>query len=714
MASNGYRHAGDIDIKIVNLISASGQLIDISELVVQMDIFQALDEPFMQLEMVLSDSIALLNTLGGGFTGGEIVAVSYKSNDDSLELKNHAFVLYQVSSRQKMNDNSEVYMLNGASLEMYQDMGFKVSRSYGSGSGQLISDMVENLTKEFLYNSAVKKIYTETVSQAGIEIDKTVECDPTSGNQKFIVPMLSPSESIKMLADEADNETGIPYFVFYEDSKGFKFKDLNELVSQEPIGQYVYQPKNFDDDSDFYKINSYSVERQNSFFENARSGMLKNTNVSLDILRRSWNVDVIEYENVHGAFSKLQDVAAPGVVGVESNPAMFISTSRRGHDLDVRFSEEGVLPSRKSTFQGIRTTFINNLTNIELTVEIPGDSEIDVGKTIILRIPSSSSTEDQNGADDATLSGKYLITRVRHKSDGKTGGDYRTIISCVKESGIPSDNYVEAQQVGGTGATASGATGDGLRGRLSVPDISIGSILPSVDGAVKNVTSAFNNISLPTSIGSGSINSIASKALGEIDKFSFSQAIGDGGLDSIFKGSLGIKDKLISGLPDVNSLADQFSALGGGIEIGDVPNPGDLKSVLDLGTGEFKGSDFSLSDGSEFEVVEVPELKAKALKPKPPSATAKNFVAFAAYDASSFGNLPEFDLSQTLSEMEAGKYAPGSRFIVKTVSYETGPDRIYQEWVVVENTKYDSDKLRLINLKDTDSVNRYAKLGYTV
>ena len=701
MASKGYRHAGDIDIKIINLISSSGQLIDISELVVQMDMFQALDEPFMQLEMVLSDSIALLNTLGGGFTGGEIVAISYKSNDDSLELKNHAFVLYQVSSRQKMNDNSEVYMLNGSSLEMYQDMGFKVSRSYGSGSGQLISNMVENLTEEFLYNSAVKKIYSETVSQAGVDVEKTIECDPTSGNQKFIVPMLSPSESIIMLADEADNATGIPYFVFYEDSQGFKFKDLNELINQEPIGQYVYQPKNFDDDSDFYKINSYSVERQNSFFENARSGMLKNTNVSLDIMRRSWNVDVIEYENVHGAFNKLQDVAAPGIVGFDSNPAMFVSTSRRGHDLDVRFSEEGILPSRKSTFKGVRTSFINNLTNIELTVEIPGDSEIDVGKTIILRIPSSSSTDDQNGADDATLSGNYLITRVRHKSDGKTGGDYRTIVSCVKESGVPSDNYVEAQ-------------GDGLGGGLSVPDASIGSILPSVDNIAGNITSKFNNISLPTSIGSGSINNIASKALGEIDKFSFSQAIGDGGLDSIFKGSLGIKDKLLSGLPDVNSLADQFSSLGGGIEIGDVPNPGDLKSVLDLGTGEFKGSDFALSDGSEFEVVDVPEIKAKALKPKPPSATTKSFVAFAAYDASTFGNLPEFDLSQTQSEMNAGKYAPGSRFIVKTVSYETGPDNIYQEWVVVENTKYDSDKLRLIDLKDEASVARYAKLGYTV
>ena len=706
MASQGYRHAGDVEIKTVNLISAGGQLIDISELVRQLDLFQALDEPFMRLEMVLSDSVALLNTLSGGFTGGEIVAISYRSNDDSLEYKNHAFVLNEVSNRQKMNDNTEVYMFSGSSLELYQDAGFKVSRSYGGGGGQLISEMVENLTEEFLYNNKVKQIYSSTVSQAGVDIEKTIECDPTSGNQKFVVPMVSPVESIFMLVDEADNDTGIPYFVFYEDSQGFKFKDFNTLIAEEPIGQYVYQPKNFDDDSDFYKINSYSVERQNSFYENVISGMFKNTNYTLDIMRRVWNADVTEYEKLHSAFNKLQDVAAPGVVGDESNPAMFVSTSRAGHDLDARFSAEGHLPNRKPNFKGKRVSFINSLTNIELTVEIPGDSEINVGKTIILRIPSSSSTEDQNGADDASLSGKYLITRVRHKSDGKTGGAFSTILSCVKESGVPSDNYQEAQ----VSSRLDAGGNQGIGGGLSVPDVSIGSILP--DGATKDL-SAFNNVSLPTSIGSGVTNNIGSKITSELDKFNLSQAIGDGGLDNIFKGGASLKDKLFGGLPDISSIADQFSAIGGGIELGEVANPGDLKSVVDLGTGDYKGTDVAFSDGSEFEIVEVPEVKAKALKPKTQGVTTKTFVSNKALDPQQFGNLPEFDYLQVTNDMDAGVYSPGSRFIVKSVNFG-GPDGVSNEYVVVENTKYDSGKLRLIDARDPDEVARYKRLGYTV
>ena len=240
--------------------------------------------------------------------------------------------------------------------------------------------------------------------------------------------------------------------------------------------------------------------------------------------------------------------------------------------------------------------------------------------------------------------------------------------------------------------------------------MSIGSILPN--GATKAL-SAFNNVSLPTSIGSGVINNLGSKVSSELDKFNLSQAIGDGGLDSIFKGGASLKDKLFAGLPDINSIADQFSAIGGGIELGEVVNPGDLKSVVDLGTGDYKGTDVAFSDGSEFEIVEVPEVKAKALKPKTQGVATKTFVSNKTLDSQQFGNLPEFDFLQVTNDVGAGVYSPGSRFIVKSVNFG-GPDGVSNEYVVAENTKYDSGKLRLIDVRDPDEVARYKRLGYTV
>jgi len=621
MAGQGYRHAGDIEVNTLQLISAGNQVIDLGELVVQLDLFQSLDDPFMRCEITLDDASAILNTIAGGFTGGELLVVSYKSADDNLETKTHVFVLHEVSGRTKLADNREVYMMNGSSVEMYQDVGYKVSRSFGSGNGALVSEMVEQVVNEYLYNENAKAIY----SLAKADVEKTIEVDPTSGNQKYIAPMIRPTQLISRLSREADNENQNPYYFFYEDSKGFKFKDLTTLVSAEPIGQYVYQPKNFDEGTDFYKINSYSVNRQNSFFRNVSDGMLKNRNYQLDIMRREWNVKDTTYEQVAGGFPKLQDSLAPGIVGEDSNPAMFMTISRTGHDIDSRFGGEAPLPKKSSEFAGNSLALGMHISNVELDVELPGDSEIDVGKTIILRIPSSSSTEDQNGADDITLSGKYLITRCRHKTEGSTGGKYQTVIRCIKESGIPADNYNEVveQQKGTGGSQATGVSGlpsglpSGISG-LQIPTPSLGGIgqtfgqlsgglgglsniaggllngnIPNIAGGLLNanipnvnnlINSGLANVAgnLGSSVGNllsstpmnatlaavsgkvgGAINKIASGIVPENIRLSLNQPFGDGGLDSVLKGELGGVLSSVEGIlntGDISGLKNKIMA----------------------------------------------------------------------------------------------------------------------------------------------------------
>ena len=600
MAGQGYRHAGDIEVNTLQLISAGNQVIDLGELVVQLDLFQSLNDPFMRCEITLDDASAILNTIAGGFTGGELLVVSYKSADDSLETKTHVFVLHEVSGRTKLADNREVYMMNGSSVEMYQDVGYKVSRSFGSGNGALISEMVEQVVNEYLYNENAKAIYSLTKA----DVEKTIEVDPTSGNQKYIAPMIRPTQLISRLSREADNENQNPYYFFYEDSKGFKFKDLTTLVSAEPIGQYVYQPKNFDEDTDFYKINSYSVNRQNSFFRNVSDGMLKNRNYQLDIMRREWNVKDTTYEKVAGGFPKLQDSLAPGIVGEDSNPAMFMTISRTGHDIDSRFGGEAPLPKKSSEFAGNSLALGMHISNVELDVELPGDSEIDVGKTIILRIPSSSSTEDQNGADDITLSGKYLITRCRHKTEGTTGGKYQTVIRCIKESGIPSDNYNEVVE---------------QNAGLQVPDPALGGF----DSVVSNIAAVTGKVG-------GAVNKIASGLAPENIRLSLNQPFGDGGLDTVLKKELGsavsslegilntgdistLKNKIQAGLPEASSVISEIDKLGGNIDITKVANIKDAQKMIDLASGELKESEITVSDGTKYTIKEIEDNLGKKI-----------------------------------------------------------------------------------------------------
>jgi hypothetical protein len=79
----GYRNPGDIEIKTLKFVSIAGQIIDIGPIVVEMNIFQNLFEHYLQCEIVLNDSLGIIQTLGngrsdenGGFTGGELLFIS--------------------------------------------------------------------------------------------------------------------------------------------------------------------------------------------------------------------------------------------------------------------------------------------------------------------------------------------------------------------------------------------------------------------------------------------------------------------------------------------------------------------------------------------------------------------------------------------------------------------------------------------------------------
>lgn len=761
MAGQGYRHAGDIEIQCLKLISAGNQLIDLGELVVQLDIFQSLMDPFMRCELLLNDGSGILSTIAGGFTGGEMLAVSYKSNDDSLPLKSHLFVLHEVSGRMKKSDDIEVYLLNGSSVELYQDAGYKVSRSFGSGGGELISDMVKKVISSYLYNENAKKLYA-VGSNAGVSVEKTIEVDPTVGNQKYIAPMIEPTQLISRLSREADNDNQNPYYFFYEDSYGYKFKDLTTLISSEPIGQYVYQPKNFAEDTDWYKINSYSVNRQNSFYNNVTSGMLKNRNIQLDIMRRQWNVKDTNYQEVSGGFPKLQDVRAPGIVGEDSNPALFITTSRIGHDMDSRFSGEQHLPRKQPDFVGNKLSLQNHITNVELEVEIPGDSQIDVGKTVILRIPTSSGNEDQKGADDFTLSGKYLITRVRHKSTGETGGKYQTIIRCVKESGIHSTSYVSSKAGGQelasqaakeatVGLDAFGGAGEAVNKVAS----DLGGIVKKYDAfgdEIKDVTQAAKeaavgldafggvgealnkNVAAVTGKVGGAVNKALSKVTNEAKQIAINKGLGDAGLDSIVKeaetaissvegilkdgGDISkLANKIQAKLPEVSGIIAELDKFAGHLDTKKIFNLKDAQSILDVATGEFKKEVITLANGKSFQIKEIEDnlgkvsrVLVKTIEKELADPVNVKFISNLAADASKFFKDPVKDFLKLSDEVAAGKYGEGSIITM----LDTFKDKIQKEtiYTVVRNPL--TKKFALVDKNNEAQVAAYKKAGFNL
>ena len=79
MAKEGKKTPGFVDVKNISLISIGGEAINLNNIVREVNIYQSLDEPFLQCNVVISDATALFDTLiaGIGFTGQELLIVRY-------------------------------------------------------------------------------------------------------------------------------------------------------------------------------------------------------------------------------------------------------------------------------------------------------------------------------------------------------------------------------------------------------------------------------------------------------------------------------------------------------------------------------------------------------------------------------------------------------------------------------------------------------------
>ena len=446
-SKKGYRFAGDIEIKSLSYVTQAGQVIDIEPIVKEVSIFEDIFEHYLQCEVVISDATALMNTIKGdpstqtvgGFNGGDVLIISYRTKSKDLPYKNHFFALHELSDRQRIDEKLETFMISGISAEAYQSAPRKISRAYGGTDGNLISKMVESITGEYVYNRQVVDLHRNYREVLGFRIEKTVDIHPTNGLQRLIIPNLTVDDALDFLAAEADCETHTPYYTFYEDGEGFKFKDFNILVKQEPKEKYSYVTQNIVEDptkteseiKPHQKIISYTILRQTDLLENAKRGLFRSKTINLDILRKNKKEVVFEYDKEFERFNTLQKFKIPGTSF--GDPLVYMMQSRSGHDQDPNFSAENHVPKKINQFVARRNSFKRHIFNTVMEVTIPGDSTLCVGDVIELNIPQATTLGKGDTKRDKYLSGKYIVTKLRNKFNDE---QYTTFVECTKDTGI--------------------------------------------------------------------------------------------------------------------------------------------------------------------------------------------------------------------------------------------------------------------------------------
>ena len=443
-----YSFPGDVEIGEITIVSHGGEVFNITEMYLECNIYQSIFKHYLECEIAIHDALNINHEIKGnvdsaiasGFRGGEVLIVQYRertdpSQDAKVPFKRHMFGIYEMSDRSKFNENSETYILSAISFEAFQTIPQKISKTYGARGGGKVSNMITSIIAEY--------ILPETMldNLASSNILKNVVVDETSGIDTFTIPNMSVDKTIDYLSREADSPDYYPLYTFYEDSNGYNFRNISKLVAEpEVMDTYFYYPSNYEDAtnneeleaSDEKKIISYDMIKDNNILENTKNGLFKSRTIGVDILRKKTTERKFEYIKEKDKFSTLN--GSRFNVEVVGDPVLNVKYTTFGHDNDSFFNNDNtVMPKKDFGIGNRKQSYFHQIFNNVMQVSIPGDSSKNVGEIIYLIFFLNNDIEANKYQIDKTLSGRYLITKVRQKI---TDDFFTTIMECSKDTNL--------------------------------------------------------------------------------------------------------------------------------------------------------------------------------------------------------------------------------------------------------------------------------------
>ena len=306
-------------------------------------------------------------------------------------------------------------------------MDFKESKStLECVSKDFLRNEVARLNRRFTGNitEIVKKIMEE--EPKGIETTKDIEVDQATNSYTFCGNLKRSIDTIQWLQPKAKSENQFG-FLFFEDYDGYKFKSIEILLKQEPFTDQPFEMSQASTSSRFAILDAVMVQT-NDVFLNMRSGTYNNDTTYIDLISQTKSVDDFKIDN-------LKDLKNPPKLPDNLTD----NTSRKM----LRFDDPGVMqkgskredeqPKEElAKIQNQSYARNNLLFSQALKIKVSFNPSLRVGKIIEVRLPvdtdSSESGVKYQKLGKGDLSGKYLISELRHKVGSNKSSTHLTLV----------------------------------------------------------------------------------------------------------------------------------------------------------------------------------------------------------------------------------------------------------------------------------------------
>jgi hypothetical protein len=256
--------------------------------------------------------------------------------------------------------------------------------------------------------------------------DTKLNIEPTRNSYSFLGRGKQAFQNVLELSTKSIPLNGDPGYFFYETQKGFNFRSIDSLISQEPkqtYRRYDILKEGVTNDSNNYKILSATVSKNQDVLAALKSGVYINKNNYFDPRTFTYTEDTITLSQ-----SKLKNS-----LGKEPDlPSDLTSFSRVHYGiLDIGTLDSnlyGETNNNPKDYQGKSSMRYNILFSQILNIQIPCNPELMAGDIIRCEFEAITQGQKETDVNDPTQTGNYLILHLCHHFDPKRSYTSLTLV----------------------------------------------------------------------------------------------------------------------------------------------------------------------------------------------------------------------------------------------------------------------------------------------
>jgi len=440
MAKSDLQFAGEFLLEKCSLLTVSGTEIDVSGIVSTINIYEDIFSMTVSGDILFKDTNNLV--LNAPIIGEEKLLLKIQTPQTSPKVHNETdtsvidyvvtpLQIYKINKVTGAGENAIMYSLNFTTQEAFRNQISRISQSYKGDPAEI----VEKILRDQNYLDSTRKLFVE----------------PTSNMLKMVVPNKKPFNAIQHLCEVSNSKQNgqSPTYLFYETTKGFHFRSVDGLCTQEPTMVYKEHIPNstneknvIDARKNLENIVSFNVKSTKDTIYNMSKGFYSSTlrvhdlyNKTLTDHEYGYFKDFSKDTHTDGAsptISKSPDARTQKTLEDYPDTKLFVSTT----SATKHFSEGVEYPYQSDNLDQTlqrRSARLRQLgRGIKVQLEVPGQTFIQAGDIIEVNIGSTSATTEDK--QDKTLSGKHLVTTIRHEFSRGEDPRHKMYLETVKDS----------------------------------------------------------------------------------------------------------------------------------------------------------------------------------------------------------------------------------------------------------------------------------------